>query len=212
VQLGFPAKCRSGLVGGRQVGTKALVAIGIWGTVIAAGFYWLAAYEFRQGLQASAPPRWPASSQLALDPTRWTLVQFLHPYCPCSDASREQVADLISVHGGKLRIYLIFCKPEGTPADWEKTALWRRATLMEKGNVVCDEFDSERRCFGALTSGQAFLYDSRGQLRFSGGITSARGRVGPSPGRRAIESLLEGVDVPLSQAPVYGCPLIGPEP
>jgi hypothetical protein len=79
---------------------------------------------------------------------------------------------------------------------------------MSRVIVHCDEGDLQRSCFGAMTSGQAFLYDKKGRLQFSGGISRARGRTGPNAGRQAIESLLHGVSTPIHESPVFGCPLV----
>jgi len=64
------------------------------------------------------------------------------------------------------------------------------------------------------------LYDAAGALRFSGGITAARGHEGDSMGAAAILSLLsaaspavtaalapEARQTALRAAPVFGCPL-----
>ncbi len=183
----------------------------LWVAAVGAGFGWLAVYESMPGSRAEPPPTWPARSGLVRDQGRWTLVLFLHPHCPCSQATLEEFAALHSRYATHLRAHLVFCKPKGVPPDWEKTATWRRAATVGGVHVHCDERDEERHRFGALTSGHVFLYDPHGRLRYDGGITPARGKGGPSAGRSAVESFLRGEPGLDRTGPVFGCPLVDPE-
>ena len=193
--------------------TKSLMAISLWLAVVGAGFCWLAIHESRPGAAAYGPLVWPADSRLVRDPGRWTLVLFLHPHCQCSKATLDELLNAIPPYAGRVRTYVIFCKPDGTPDGWEKTATWHRAASIGDVTVYTDENDVERRRFGALTSGQVFLYDSHdGRLCYCGGITRARGVAGQNPGRQAIESLLSGQPAAIYEGPVFGCPLVDPEP
>jgi hypothetical protein len=75
--------------------------------------------------------------------------------------------------------------------------------------TVLDDVDgTEARRFGALTSGQVVVYDADGRLRFSGGITPARGHAGDNAGRSAIIALLEGASSASVETPVFGCSLL----
>ena len=59
------------------------------------------------------------------------------------------------------------------------------------------------------TSGQTLLYDRRGSLIFSGGITSARGHRGANAGEAALVSLLASGRADRNATSVFGCPLFG---
>jgi hypothetical protein len=183
-------------------------AIALWLGIVGAGFRWLAIYESRPGQLGEIAPTWPAASRLARDHQRLTLVMFLHPHCPCSQASLQELYELRSAHPSDVRVCLVFCKPPGVPKGWEQTATWKQATALADIDVFCDENDAERRVFGAITSGEVLLYDAGGTLRYRGGITQARGKTGPSVGRDTIESLLSGEQPPRHEGPVFGCPLI----
>jgi hypothetical protein len=76
--------------------------------------------------------------------------------------------------------------------------------------MVHDHDGVEARRFGAATSGQVILYDARGTLLFSGGITPARGHSGDSTGRDAILALLIDGSSEASETPVFGCSLFDP--
>jgi hypothetical protein len=182
-----------------------------WTAAIAAGFTGLAVYESRPGTEAAAPREWPARTRLTRDPDRWTLLMFLHPRCPCSQASLQELAELLSGKQPQVQTFLLCCKPPGVPDGWEQGETWRQAASMKQATVSIDEHDDERSCFGVQTSGHVLLYDPRGRLRYDGGITRARGHVGPNEGRAAVAALLRGEASPVTSGPVFGCPLVDPE-
>jgi hypothetical protein len=182
-------------------------AAALWLAMVVAGFGWLATYETRPGRMGDVSQSWPEASRLERDSRRWNLVMFLHPRCPCSAASLEELGELTAAHASELRACVVFCKPQGVPAKWEQTATWTQAATLAGIVRTSDENDGERRAFGALTSGEVFLYDPSGRLRYRGGITSARGKAGPSEGREVIESLLTGEEPARREGPVFGCPL-----
>jgi hypothetical protein len=123
----------------------------------------------------------------------------------------EELAELLPSNSSCLRAFVVFCKPDGVPDGWEKTALWQQAAGMKVIDVSWDDQDEERRRFGAQTSGQVFLFDRRGRLLFSGGITPARGQTGANLGRSAVEAILRGQSPSSRWGPVFGCPLVDPE-
>jgi len=114
----------------------------------------------------------------------------------------------------KVAATVLFVKPEGFDEGWEHTDLWQEAARIPGVSVVSDEGGEAAR-FGAFTSGQALLYDSNGNLLFSGGITSARGHEGDNNGVNAIQSLVASAGADAgpraeSTTPVFGCPLQDP--
>ena len=81
--------------------------------------------------------------------------------------------------------------------------------LASKGIMtVVDEGGKEAMGFGAVTSGQAYVYGSAGQLAFAGGITSARGMVEIGPERKVIEHAFSDNRAAPHKMPVYGCSLL----
>jgi hypothetical protein len=72
--------------------------------------------------------------------------------------------------------------------------------------VVSDDGGQDADRFGAVVSGQTFLYNAGGRLLFAGGITLGRGHEGDNPGRAAIiEWVTSGHGA--RRAPVFGCTL-----
>jgi hypothetical protein len=184
---------------------------GAWVAALAAGQHWLLRYKTSAGDGGSPPAQWPAESALRPTAGRFTLVVFVHPHCPCSTASIAELAWIMARHSRQLTAYVVFCKPVGSPDDWTNTGLWRDAAIIPGARLFADDEARETNRFHAETSGQALLYDTRGQLVFRGGITPMRGHTGEGPGRSTIVACLSGRPAEQPETPVYGCPLFDPK-
>lgn len=181
-----------------------LVAVG-WGSAC------LWSYQSRPGTSAQAPPDWPAEARLRRAADGPTLVMLAHPRCPCTRASIEELARLMSLGRDRLLAYVLFYLPTGVEEGWERTDQWRSAERIPGVRVLPDQDGATARRFGAETSGQALLYDADGKLVFSGGITPSRGHGGDSLGRAIIAAALRGEPRQERTSPVFGCSLLGPE-
>jgi hypothetical protein len=111
---------------------------------------------------------------------------------------------------GRISAYVLFVRPPGFAEGWAHTDLWETARQIP-GVAMIPDTGYEAHLFGAVTSGQTLVYDLRGQLQFSGGITLARGHQGDNAGVSAVIALIgthsrSGTDT----SPVYGCPLFAP--
>jgi hypothetical protein len=180
----------------------------LWFSGAASGLWVLWAYENRPGTAASAPGSWPRESDLARDAGRPTLILLAHPLCTCTAASLTELAEILARARVRPKTYVLFLKPRGVSDDWEKTDLWRRAAALQDVTVVRDDDGLKAKMFGAATSGQTFVYDARGTLLFSGGITGARGHVGENAGRAAVLASLNRPEVDANpRTGVFGCPL-----
>ncbi|MFO0928742.1 MAG: hypothetical protein U0736_17265 [Gemmataceae bacterium] len=184
----------------------------MWLVVVAGGMGWLVSYKGRAGDPGRPPPLWPASSALPRAPDRPTLLLFVHPRCPCSRATLDELARLMAGCGDRVRTWVVFLHPAGTPADWARSDLWDEAARIPGVTVFDDDAAVETRRFAAATSGQALLYTVDGRLRYNGGLTPARGHAGDNRGRSALSRLLRSKadDAVESAGPVYGCPLFAP--
>ncbi len=180
----------------------------VWAAALAFGLARLWSYESTPGLSAQLAQEWPADSHLTHTASLPTLVMLIHPRCPCSRATIGELAKLMASCQGRLNAIVLIVQPRGTPDGWEHTGLWDDATAIPGVSVVADRDGAESARFGAVTSGQSFLFAQDGKLLFAGGITESRGHSGDNAGRSAITSLvLEGARPPVLQTPVYGCPL-----
>jgi hypothetical protein len=184
------------------------IALGLlWVLAVGSGFSFLWKYKLQAGESQGAPEVWPAESHVPRRADRATLVLFAHPKCPCTRASLAELARLMSRFDDRLSADVVFLRPPDVGADWDQTDLWQRAAGIPGVTTVRDDGGLEAARFGAATSGIAVLYDARGRLLFSGGLTSARGHEGDSFGIQRIRALLLTGEADRHDAPVFGCSL-----
>lgn len=181
----------------------------LWAFALGAGVVTMTDYAARPGAAGNSPAKLSTRGAAANDAAHPTLLVFAHPYCPCSRATFAELARLSERAAGDINIRVFFYQPPEQSREWVESALWREAAAIP-GVSVAAAGDADLEKFGALTSGQALLYDDGNQLVFSGGITRARGHEGDNNGRTAIENFLAGEPVALSQTPVFGCALNPP--
>ena len=179
----------------------------VWIAAVAAGLFGLQLYESNPGVSAAAPARWPPDCPLTREPGRPVLLMFAHPRCPCTAASIDELAHLMTHCQGRVKVHVLFVRPPGTPEGWEKAARWHQAAAIPGVHVAADIEAAEARRFGAATSGQVLLFGPDGQRLYSGGITAARGHAGGNLGRQAVLALIRGETAQPAQFPVFGCAL-----
>jgi hypothetical protein len=179
-----------------------------WCAAVALGLAKLRAYEAAPGTALQESQIWPQNTAISRDDAQPTLVVFLHPQCPCSRATVGELERLVAQCQGKLAVRAMVIRPAGEADGWERTGLWDSAAAIPGVTVETDLDGAESRRFGAATSGQTFLYDAHGVLRFAGGITQSRGHAGDNVGRAAIAAIVcDAQDLGSPTTPVYGCPL-----
>jgi len=183
----------------------------VWILSIGAGLGYLQKYASTPALDGSPSLCWPADSQLTFDSTNVTLLVFAHPRCPCTRATIGELGVLMARCQGKIRAQVVFFEPNDCENDWAKTDLWRSAAAIPGVTVRLDKGGLEARCFKVKSSGHALLFDSKGELLFSGGITSARGHSGDNAGRSAIVTQITGASSAIRKTPVFGCSLVDRE-
>jgi hypothetical protein len=192
----------------------ALVAIvvALWIPTVAFGISVLWKYSTTPGRPATPPMGWPANVALTQEHGRATLLMFAHPQCPCTKASIGELAIIMAHSQGQLDAAVYFYLPATEASNWARTELWQSASAIPGVRVFEDREAAMAQSFGAFTSGQTLLYDARGRLLFTGGITAFRGHSGDNAGRTAITELLQR---PTSQntlpvvTRVLGCSLRG---
>ena len=179
----------------------------VWFAGASAGLFLVWSYDNAPGVAANASITWPADTTLARASDRPTLVLLAHPQCTCTRATLGELGEALARAQSLPRTYVVFLKPSSMPDGWEKTELWKTASALPNVTVVADEDGREAERFGAVTSGQIFLYDARGALLFSGGITGARGHAGDNAGRSSIVALLNRAGAATPSTNVFGCSL-----
>jgi hypothetical protein len=186
-------------------------AVIAWSLLVLAAFVAVARWEHRPGAWTPPPQAWPASSPLARSTNELTLLVFVHPHCPCTRASLDELERIVARTQHRLAATVIFCAPEGAAPDWVRSDSWQRAHAIPSVSVFADANGLEARRFGARTSGATLLFDRDGRLVYRGGITGSRGHAGDNAGESAVLALVDGREAQASE-PVYGCALFDSEP
>ena len=184
-----------------------MIVFSVWLVLTFSGMAALWLYSTTPGHQDAALTRWPTSTTLQRASDRCTLVMFVHPKCPCSQASLSELAAILAHSAGHLHAEVVFLSPSGEPESWVHTGLWETAARLPETSPVSDPAGREARMFHASVSGETLVYDGLGNLRFHGGITDGRGHAGDNPGCSAIQTYLHTGTIPLSRTPVFGCSL-----
>lgn len=185
---------------------------GAWLLGVGAGLSVLWDYSNTPGSAGAVSPRWPTAIGRAHG--RPSLVMAVHPHCPCSRASIRELALIMTRCRGRLDARVLFVEPPGVGRGWAETDLRDEAEAIPGVEVLTDPGGATSRRFGAETSGHVLLYDAGGDLRFSGGITAARGHSGDNRGRDAILALMAAENLPTpgragpAETFVFGCPLL----
>ena len=180
----------------------------LWLGGVASGFYVLFNYSTTPGASRPAHLTWPQESRLVRSTTEPTLLMFLHPHCPCSRASIEELNRSLAQINQHVRAFVVFVRPFERQSSWVETDLWRTAQSLPAAQVIEDVDGVEARRFGAKTSGATFVFDLSGALRFSGGVTAGRGHMGGNPAQAAVVRALTVSDAAATaRFPVYGCSL-----
>ena len=182
-------------------------AVIVWAAVTGGGLAAMNSRAARPGGSGVQPGEWPSSSELEFHPDQSNLVMFLHPMCPCSRASIDSIQRLLARCGDRVNATVMFVQPAGAKFTVTDSPLIGLLSSLPGVSIRVDTLARQAEIFDAQTSGHVVLYDSRGRLLFSGGITIARGHNGDNDGLAAVESWILTGSAPLKTAPVYGCPL-----
>jgi hypothetical protein len=184
-----------------------VVAAAIWVGTVGAAVRAIRRFEATPGREAAAPRSWPVESSLLRSHEAPTLVMLVHPQCSCTRASLQELQAVIEKSPRTLRTYVVVYRPHQMKAGWEKTDIYDAATRLRGTQVIVDEDGREAKRFGTFTSGQTFLYDAAGLLRFEGGITMLRGHVGLNSGRADVIRIANG-EAGRGTHPVFGCSIV----
>ena len=195
----------------RALITGSLVLAGlIWAATVGAMYQAVRRFETTPGRGAAVRTMWPQHSGIVPGRDRWTLVMLIHPHCSCTRASLQELERIIEMSDPSLQTYVLVYRPADFQAGWEKTETFEAAKHLQRAHVIVDPDGAEAKLFGGFTSGQTFLYDREGALRFSGGVTSLRGHAGVNRGSMDV------VDIVHAKArqgthPVFGCAIVTTE-
>jgi hypothetical protein len=178
---------------------------------IVSGGFFLYRYELTPGRAGEVATHWPAEASFRFAESRPTLVMFVHPHCPCTRATVEELNRLLVRRLDQVKTFVVFVRPEGVEANWERTNLWRTVAALPGVHALCDEAGRDQKCFGASLSGETLLYDQTGRLLFRGGITPSRGHVGDNTSSEALAARIHDPRLAFCATSIFGCRLTSDE-
>ena len=190
------------------------IVITAWLCIVAVGFGAMAAYSARPGAVGDVPGTWPehASVDMSLDSDAPTLVLAVHPRCPCTRATINELERALAQSPSQVTIYALIFEPgPDDPIDdddsFARTSIANRLSALPGVIMIPDPDARIANRFGALTSGHTLVYTPDGALAYSGGLTPTRAHEGPNTGTASLIELFNARASLASDAPVYGCPL-----
>jgi hypothetical protein len=179
----------------------------VWLVTCVGGLLLLWRYKARPGDPGAPPARWPSPPGLALATDHPTLVMSVHPRCACTRASLAELEHVLAGAPG-VTAYVLFVIPPGEAPGWERGGLWDRANAMPHVHAIADRDGAlSVGAFRLAVSGHVLVYGTDGALRFSGGITPARGHEGDSIGRERVAAVLADETPDAATSHVFGCAL-----
>lgn len=127
---------------------------------------------------------------------------FLHPECPCSDASIYEITQMQKLNS-EMNFKIIISYPKNTYNKWVSSNRAKRQLLKNKSiELIDDKNNVLSDAFGASTSGVTLIFKEENNLVFAGGITPSRGHLGRTI---AHEIIKEASLFSFTKNEVYGC-------
>lgn len=178
--------------------------LGLTLLVASSGLYLMARYELGAGRPARAP-------LLLAGLRRPSLLVFLHPRCPCSDATIAQLRGILKrVEHPLADVQVNVVLPRGADVGFADADYMQAIASLPSARVVIDREGTHADQMGVETSGQFLAYAEDGHLVFAGGITPGRGVDQENAASKSVEEWLATGRPPTAHTEVYGCPLQGP--
>lgn len=180
-----------------------LLLLSVWATACLTGFLILWDYSFTPGETKGAPLKIPAEFKDG----RFHLLMSIHPRCPCTKASLAELSRILAKTKGKMGVSILVYMPRGEQREWQNGDLLNESKSIPAVSILSDQNGKIAESLGMTTSGAVCLYDKKGNLRYSGGITASRGHEGDNHGKSIILSQVFGKTTGIVKGIVYGCPI-----
>ena len=126
----------------------------LWGSAVAAGVVEMTRYESSAGETTAAPSEWPRQSAISRAPFGPTVVMFVHPQCPCTRASREELAEIIRDAPPTAKLVI-----SSDPVEEQ------RFGAKTSGDVVAYDASGALRFHGGITIARGHVGHNLGHVR-----------------------------------------------
>lgn len=179
----------------------------VWIGLLFIGHLVLFEYELTPSPLVNSKRVFPVHSGLQLAHERQNIFMFLHPACPCSAATVDEFRNLMK-EGEKDSVgTVVFYMPPEKESEWEVLPLLQSVKRIRNVTIEYDSSGSQADLFGVTNSGHLLIYDGRGMLQFSGGITGSRGHSGDNHYFQLAKQCVVARRPKYTITPVYGCSL-----
>lgn len=203
-----------------------ILLMAVWLLLLSGGFGYLVYYQFKAGetgpgvahvnqgiaqlmaIDVSSQLTSDLSERIGAETGKPIAVVFLHPHCPCSQATVAMIErSLSTLPNEQYEIMFIHYVSMDHDQQWNNSALIRKVHSIPRVTVIPDPHSHIAAAFGARISGEVLAFDSSGTRAYHGGVTNSRGHEGANPGIEAMEAVLRGETPELAELPTYGCVL-----
>lgn len=141
---------------------------------------------------------------------RVLILNFWSAECPWSERADQELQELRDRWHKRITIWAIDSNANETPEQIRTVAAARKlpVVLIDQNHQVAD-------LYGAVTTPHLFLVDLSGILRYRGAlddITFRKRKATRHHLRAAVEALLSGRQVEVTETPPYGCAIVRHKP
>lgn len=137
---------------------------------------------------------------------RIVVVNFWSCECPHSERADGLIVEWLKEWGGEVELLSIAANRNESAQALEEAVRSRSlpGVLIDAGHVVADLYE-------AVTTPHVFVVDRDGILRYRGAVDDVTFRHRTASRfflKEAVDSLLEGHLLPLTETPAYGCAIV----
>ena len=130
-----------------------LSCLAMWLLVVGIGTWKMLSFDFAAGDAGLPVSQWPSDSTLVRSEVLPTLVVFIHPKCPCSNATANELERLESKLRIRAKCIVVFSQPVGAPSDWCNTRTAKAFSHIPNIETQIDEGNLEAARFGCIAVG-----------------------------------------------------------
>src|SRR5258708_33732155 len=92
--------------------------IATWAIAVVSGLAMLWSYQGQRGRTGQAPGYFPHDVSILPAHNQFNLILSLHPHCPCSCATVEELSKILAHTGASMRVHILMFAPAGADASW----------------------------------------------------------------------------------------------
>lgn len=124
-----------------------------WLFLAGAGFLVLLNHAFEPArVGGPAPIKWPRSSALPGPGALPRLVMFVHPHCPCTLASLQELRAIAQQRQPHLEVQVVVLHSDELAEGWSEAETVRQVSHVPGASIFRDDHGAEAARFGAAAS------------------------------------------------------------